>query len=667
MADETAPSIDDLRTQLKSLPSAPTGGKETAPSVEELRRQAAPPGQPASAPAPSAGGSPLGSFFSWLKGAGEEVESFVGKFSPPALLPGARRTQERLEAGQGAGAAAGTGVKQGVAETALGAEQLVGRSLPALLPGARRGQERALGALDRSIRERQAAYERQPEVAAHPWAAEGGRIGGDILATAPLGAGGGARTLAGRLASGALAGGAGAATSPVLDTDDYWTAKGKQVAAGAAMGAGAGAIGSALAPRGAAARLAEQGVPLTPGMQWGLQNFPVLNQFLRSGEAKSLTGFRQAVANQTLEPLGETVPRNVTGGHQLLKFVEDKIDDHYNQVLPKISFSRDAWDRLADSDEFKSIANQLPAEDADTIGRVLHEQFGKRFKDGFLGGEAYKLAERKFRGLVSAYDRKDPLLGDAMHDVQSLITKSLIDQNPQYAKELKNIDSSWAMWTRLRRAGSKAGTEGEFSPYDLLQAAQREDKSAGKGAFARGDAILQPFAEAANKTFGKITPPGSYGFPSTSLRRLFEELGPAGIGAGVGYHLGGLPGAALGAGVGAGASRIAAPALAAVGRSPAAQRMAATASGRAAAEATSNRDLESQRMKTARRIGELRTQRAALLRERAATNKRGALETFGDLGDDLRDLDKQISSANLELYRLRAPGPRRSTLTLAPQ
>jgi len=63
-----------------------------------------------------------------------------------------------------------------------------------------------------------------------------GRLGGNVAATMPL-AIGGATTLPGAMARGAVAGGALSSLNPVENPgEDYWTQKGKQVATGAAIG-----------------------------------------------------------------------------------------------------------------------------------------------------------------------------------------------------------------------------------------------------------------------------------------------------------------------------------------------------------------------------------------------------------------------------------------------
>jgi hypothetical protein len=88
--------------------------------------------------------------------------------------------------------------------------------------------------------------------------------------------------------------------------------------------------------------------------------------------------------------------------------------------------------------------------------------------------------------------------------------QSVTRQNPTVAKELSNINSSYAMLTRIENAANRnVESGGVFTPRDLLAAVKKGDTSARDRTFARGDALFQKWAEAANKVLPKKLQEGS--------------------------------------------------------------------------------------------------------------------------------------------------------------
>lgn len=519
---------------------------------------------------------------------------------------------------------------EGVKETGLGAAQLGARVLPGEM-----GKSARAG-IDKLVTEGEQQFQGRPETAAHPWATGLGRAAGGMLATAPLGIGAGAATPLGRIAAGAGSGLLGAAAAPVIDNDDFWTQKSKQLAVGALMGGTLGGAMAGLAPRGAAAQMAGAGVPLTAGMQLGMRPmesalaaFPVLGTMVRRGEAKSIDGFDRAVVNQALEPIGETVPRNMVAGHGLVQMAQDKLSAAYDKVLPNVSFSETEWHNLLNSPQAQQVISELPADQAHLLNNLLNNRVTSRFKNGILDGQAFKKAEAELSGKAASFGRGtyEANLGEAIHDIIDMMRSSLVQQNPDHARELQNVNYAWAMFSRVRNAAGGADAAGRFSPTDLLRAARRLDLSPGRGSFARGDALLQAFGEAGDKTFGKIASPGAT-IPSRSLSGLRTLLELGGAGGAVGFAAGGRPGMAAGAMSAAlpYAARGAMSGAAAMGKVPqAAQPGIAAAAGRESAEARSKKRLDA-----ASKIGEIQSQRAKALRI-------SDLDTVKRLGNDLAE------------------------------
>ena len=510
------------------------------------------------------------------------------------------------------------------------------------------------GRVDQAAQESARTYQQNPAVQQHPLIAGAGRAGGNIAATAPLAAmPGGGMGIAGRMGMGAATGGIAAALQPV-ESDDYWTTKGKQIALGGAIGAAIPGVIGAFAPKGTApgtaGQLAGAGVSLTPGMQLGpaargfektLEAFPILRGMLQRGEAKTIDGFNKAAVAQAIEPIGATVPRNLQAGHGLIEFAKDKLSEAYDRVLPNVSFSETAWDGIKNDPQLMQMTKDMLSPDQrERLAGMLNTRVTERMQDGILTGEQFKRAESELSGLSERFHgTNDSALGDALHDVIMRMRNSLVDQNGEYGKELRNINSAYAMFTRVRNAAAagSATSGGKFTPGDLARSARLLDPSAGKGGFAEGNALMQTFAEAADKTLGKVTPPGTT-IPSQGLRALEGLLAIGGAGGAIG---GGAPGAGIGAAA-AGTLPYAAKAgmsgAAALGRVPGgAQPGLAGAAGMGTGRAVPQ-DRTRQRLKAAAKVGELSTQRHNAMRSGNFTEVEKIGQRLAEAQRDYREL-----------------------------
>jgi hypothetical protein len=432
-----------------------------------------------------------------------------------------------------------------------------------------------------------------------------------------------APTIPARLAASAATTPARPAAPPVSDDDDYWSAKGKQVFAAMLMTGGVmdAALGH-FAPTGDPLRMQQAGVPMTAGMRIGWQNteeqlkkFPILYNFIRRGEGRSLEGFQRATGNQALDPLHITLPQNIRPGHPLVNAVHDAISDRFDQVLPRISLSQNEWVSFLNSPGFQQATSSLTQDEARYVGEQLERNFENRFQNGILRGTEFKLGERQFRNTAFAREKSQPAVADAMTRSLSLLRDELANANPVYGQELRNINLSFAMYARLRVAANKAGANGQFSPWDLLQTIRNEDPSPGRDSFSRGQALLQPYAEAANNVLGKdMRPNPAYRPPS--FQRLAHAVTAAGVtGAGIGAHQAGIHGAGIGGAIGVATGALpyarygVMQAANLAGRaSPAARTVASIASGRAAAAAEDFRQKTASRKRIQAELRDLSTQ-----------------------------------------------------------
>jgi hypothetical protein len=110
---------------------------------------------------------------------------------------------------------------------------------------------------------------------------------------------------------------------------------------------------------------------------------------------------------------------------------------------------------------------------------------------------------------ISTIDADQRGLGRAVQGVHDALSDLVKRTNPAVADELSNIDRAYAMQLRLENAAGRAGTAGRsgvFTPAQLDAAVRDLDSSLRGRAYARGDALLQDFAEAGVKALGQKVP-----------------------------------------------------------------------------------------------------------------------------------------------------------------
>lgn len=376
------------------------------------------------------------------------------------------------------------------------------------------------------------------------------RMGGNVAATLPLSAIGGAAapvraaTLGGKALVAAGEGAIGSVLNPVTE-GDYAKGKAEQLATGTVGGAVAERLGAAagkiIKPTFDKAQtlLMSEGVRLTPGQMIGgggkvvedaMTSAPLTGNALSSGMKRSLSDFNKAGYNRALAPIGEKFEGDKVG-REGIKQVGERLSAAYEKVIPNLTFKADQEfkDSVAN---LRSMAEELPQDQARQFDAIIGNRLDKRLGEtGEIDGQTYKQVEselgRKAADLHSSEDAAQRQLGDAIGEVQGAMRDGLERSNPEAAGELRKINAGWAAFTRLQRAaGNRSTSGGVFTPGDLLTAVKRSDKSVRKGSFARGDALLQDLADAGQEVLSSKVPDSGTATRSAVTRPLEAALNP---------------------------------------------------------------------------------------------------------------------------------------------
>lgn len=389
-----------------------------------------------------------------------------------------------------------------------------------------------------AMKAREASY--QKAVPNNPASYAGATVGEAL----PFAVGGGARAVqaagnkvapmvaallgrkAGMAAGGAAQGALAAAVQPVTN-GDYWAGKGNQLETGAAFGAAAPAIVSGLAkvikpnPSAAYTTLADAGVTPTLGQRLGgmantieekAQSLPFVGDVISQARNRSLQSFNKATLNDVVKPIGETVS---TVGHDGVAEAGNKLSSAYNNVLSNIKGVNFDDSFNGDFGQLRDMAKNLTPDMANRFESVVTNKFLSRVSPANgMDATTLKTASSDISALARKYSASsvasEQELGGALTQLDSLINQQVQRSNPQFAPTLNAIDQGWAKLVRVEQAaksaaGNKVNT-GVFTPSQLMQAVRSTDQSVRGRAVARGDALMQDWAQSGLKVLGDKVP-----------------------------------------------------------------------------------------------------------------------------------------------------------------
>lgn len=324
---------------------------------------------------------------------------------------------------------------------------------------------------------------------------------------------------AGASVGGAAGASAQTAMMPVTE-GDYATEKAKQIGTGAAVGASLPYLSKLIPQRTAeAARLMAEGVRVPVGQQLGgvfrrmedrLQSWPLLGDAIRNARINSIDDFNEATWNKVLEPVGLKLPKGKQG-RDAVAWVQEQIGKKYDAVLPNLAFKADAQ-VATDMAQLRQLVSTLPPEKAVQFDKIIDYYITSRATpQGNMSGVSYKDAlsgiKQDIRAMSGSNDIWDRKLADALREVQDIYASALERQNPMYAPALKRIHLAQAMEYRPERAAASLGAQdGKFTPAQLTNATKALDYSKGKRSFAKGEALMQDWAESGKNTLSQTIP-----------------------------------------------------------------------------------------------------------------------------------------------------------------
>jgi len=315
------------------------------------------------------------------------------------------------------------------------------------------------------------------------------------------------------------------------------------------MGAVGGA-GGTLAARGlarvaqpivqseAVKKLVSEGVVPTPGQAAGglaarlensIESLPLVGQIIknsknRAGEELNLAALKRAV------PAGYS--ENVTAvGRRGLEQADEILSQGYERVVPNISIKAGNDFRRALVEAGTGGERYLTEAAEKDLIRVLEGRVLNRIpENGEIPGRLVQRMDSELGTIVREYskstDAAQRAFAGAVRDVQSELRTFIASQaKGSAAKELSELNRAFANLVRVEKAAGYVGPkEGVFSASQLQSAVRAADPSRNKGAFARGNALMQDLSDPAKQVMGDVVP------DSGTAGRLLTAAGMTGAG-----------------------------------------------------------------------------------------------------------------------------------------
>lgn len=356
-----------------------------------------------------------------------------------------------------------------------------------------------------------------------------------------------------RLARASAVGGATGMGSGLLNSSGDLNNRLQQTLVGGAVGAGSagildsatqrllgGATKAATASPSAARLMSREGVDLTPGMmaqdirgigpilrslEEGASSIPFAGSPIAGARQQTVESFNRAAINRALEPLGETLPKNVRAGYDSIEHAQGAVSRAYDRALEGVSFKP----TQSFYDDLGQTINQTLADAGVPQSRQLSQQIRDRvfrnmeYSDSSINGPQFKAIESELGTLASealeSTDGATRALGRSYQRVQEAMRSGLREQNPDAAAQLKDANGAYARLMRVERAAASTASQandGVFSPTQLGQAV---GQMGSRRASARGDALMQDLAVA-----GRNVIPSRVGDSGTATRGAVTGL-----------------------------------------------------------------------------------------------------------------------------------------------
>jgi hypothetical protein len=334
----------------------------------------------------------------------------------------------------------------------------------------------------------------------------------------------GATTLA-RAGSGVVTGAANGLISPAVGGGDFWDQKSKQVASSAAFGGVApiiaGAAARAISPKASVnpdlKLLKSEGVTPTIGQTLGgrwnaleekLTSLPIMGDMISSARKRSMDQFNNAAINRAASPVGARVQGS---GQNAVLEAGNSLGAAYDKGKAQLGHFQIDGQGAQELGTLRQMADTLPDKERAAFDKVWQLVSHEVTPNGSITADSFKILDSKIGKEAARFSKSSDAYqqqaGDALAELQRVITENAKRANPQAAEALSKADKGWANLVRVEGAAKAAKNNGGvFTPAQLNSAIQQADSSVRGRAVARGTALMQDLGNAGQNVIGNKVP-----------------------------------------------------------------------------------------------------------------------------------------------------------------
>lgn len=362
---------------------------------------------------------------------------------------------------------------------------------------------------------------------------------------------------------------------------DFLGDKGKQALVGALAGTAGKTLGDVISPNVSKQTqlLLDKGVTPTMGqimrtsenplikgsgeMEALSTGLPLVGGPIRAAQDRAVFQLNKAVGNSALSDADlPPVANTVKTGADVADDVHDKFSDAYDKLVPNLVFDRSpevpgtsgspakrpskanpqgvpavpATPAVPDNFDLEHVrllltAGELGSDGEKQFNNIIQNSVTSKLKnDGTMTGEDLKGAlsdlRKKYKGFQGSNTYNEKLLGDHLEQYYDAMKDNMVRHSaPEDVAQLAKLDKGYTTYAGITRpASAKASNQGgTYTPAQMAMVSRQADTSTGKGMTARGKALQQPLAQAANAVLTKL--PDSF----TAGRMATGKIGMGGL------------------------------------------------------------------------------------------------------------------------------------------
>jgi hypothetical protein len=274
-----------------------------------------------------------------------------------------------------------------------------------------------------------------------------------------------------------------------------------------------------------------------------LTSLPFMGDQIRAATRRSIETFNKAAVNRGLEDIGQKLPPDVPSGHKAIEWAENQFRDAYDNVIPRMAVGIDNPMRadllgvMRDANTAR-IPDQYQQELLFTIKREIVDPIQQA--GGQVNGKTAQMIGTNLDRVINKWRNANGTGAAYYNEMAKMLRKAdgalddaLERQNPILQAAKAKIDKGYAKFKVAQKAANYAvgNADGTFTPFQLLRASKFSDGSKDDRLFARGGAMLQDLASAAQKVLPSTIPDsGTAGRGGLMALLTGHYLGLAGLG-----------------------------------------------------------------------------------------------------------------------------------------